>query len=156
MFPSRNSRLACFLFVTLAFLFTVQPVSAAVTSFNVPVGEEVTKTMNLAVEDHVSIRLTTVNQENNGILDFKLTYPNGAVKVDYGNVGNVNYAFVCDVEGEYLLHFANVGSSEDVLVSLNYEIEHYIWGMPQTLFLTMIIAAVCVLAVVVFALMGKS
>ena len=125
-------------------------------SFTVRVGEEVTKTLNLAVEDHVSIRLTTVSQENNGILNFKLIYPNGTVKANYGNVGNVDYAFVCDVEGEYFLHFANVGSSEDVLVSLDYEVEHYILGMPQTLFLTMVIVAVCVLAVVVFVLMGKS
>lgn len=51
--------------------------------------------------------------------------------------------------------FPTFGSSEDKLVSLDYEVQHYIFGMPQMLFLTIIIVLVCVAAVAVFILMGK-
>lgn len=76
-------------------------------------------------------------------------------KAAFDNVGNINYGFVCDEEGKYLMHFSNVGSSEDKLVSLDYEIQHHVFGMPQMLFLTIIIVVVCVAAVAVFILMGN-
>lgn len=53
------------------------------------------------------------------------------------------------------MHFSNSASSEDRLVSLDYEVQHYILGMPQMLFLTAVIVVVCVAAVAVFILMGK-
>jgi len=62
----------------------------------------------------------------------------------------------CDEAGEYVLHFSNTDASEDKLVTLNYEIQHYIFGIPQMLFLTIIIVLVCVGAVATFILMGKT
>jgi len=118
-------------------------------------GEEVTKPLTLAFEDRVAIKFTVVGGPSSNTLDFRLTYPNGTVKVAFDNVGDISYGFVCDEEGEYAMHFSNVGSSEDKLVSLDYEVQHYIFGMPQMLFLTIIIVVVCVAAVAVFILMGK-
>lgn len=53
------------------------------------------------------------------------------------------------------MHFSNTDSLEDKLVTLDYEIEHYIFGMPQMLFLAIIIVLVCIAAVAAFILMGK-
>jgi len=155
MFQSKNKKLLLVLFFALALFFTVQLVAATATSFTVRMGEEATRTLNLAVEDHISIELTTVSQQNTGVLDFWVAYPNGTIKVAYRNVGSVNYDFVCDMEGDYTLHFANVGSSDDILVSVNYDVGHTIFGIPQTLFLTIAIVVICVLAVAVFVLVGK-
>jgi hypothetical protein len=74
---------------------------------------------------------------------------------EFDKVGYFHYPFVCDAEGEYVLHFSNAGSSEDRLVTLDYEVDHYIFGIPQMFFLTIIIAIVCVAAVAVFIFMGK-
>ncbi len=45
--------------------------------------------------------------------------------------------------------------SENKLVTSDYEIQHYIFGIPQMLFLTTIIVLVSVTAVATFILMGK-
>lgn len=126
---------------------------AATVSFTVHGGEEVTKTLKLAVEDHVLIKFTVVGPPDNS-LHFRLAYPNGTVK-DFGKQGDFRYSFVCDLEGEYLLQFSNIDSSGDKLVTLNCEVEHYIFGIPQMLFLTIVIVLVCVAAVAAFVFMGK-
>ena len=99
------------------------------------------------------IRFTVVGSSDSS-LHFSIAYPNGTEK-DFGKRGNFHDSFVCDTEGECILRFSNIGSTEDKLVTLDYEVEHYIFGIPQMLFLTMIIVITCVAAVAVFILMGK-
>jgi hypothetical protein len=127
---------------------------ATVMNFTVHGGEEVTKSINLVVEDRVLIKFTVVGRTDNS-LDFYITYPNGTLK-KFGKVGYFSHDFVCDLKGEYVLRFSNIDSTEDKLVTLDYEIQHYIFGIPQMLFLTIIIAVVCVGAVATFILMGKT
>jgi len=74
---------------------------------------------------------------------------------EFDKVGYFHYPFVFDAEGEYVLHLSNIDSTEDKLVALDSEVQHYIFGIPQMLFLTIIIVVVCVAAVAVFILMGK-
>jgi len=100
------------------------------------------------------VKFTVLGQTEN-TLDFYITDSHGNVKVEYNNIGNVDYRFVCEEAGEYVLHFSNKGRSEDKLVTLEYEIQHYIFGIPQMLFLTIIIVLVCTGAVTTFMLMGK-
>ena len=145
----------CLLLVAIASPVLCQAAYATTLNITVHGGEEVTRPLTLAVEDRVAIKFTVVGGQSGNTLDFRLTYPNGTAKATFDNVGNVNYGFICDEEGEYAMHFSNVGSSEDKLVSLDYEVQHYIFGMPQMLFLTIIIVLVCVAAVAVFILIGK-
>jgi hypothetical protein len=142
------------LFFTVAFFVILESVEAAAVSFTVEGGGEETKTLNLAVEDRVLISFTVIGTSGDSSLRFSLVYPNGTVR-DFGMQSDFRYSFVCDLDGEYLLHFSNVDSSVDKLVTLECEVEHYIFGIPQMLFLTIIIALVCVVAVAVFVLMGK-
>jgi len=142
------------LFLALMLTIAVRFVEATSMNFTVHGGEETTKPISLAVEDHVLLRFTIIGQTAN-TLYFYMTYPNGTVK-DFGIRGELEYSFICDTEGEYVLHFNNTDSTEDKLVTLNYEVDHYIFGMPQMLFLTVIIVLVSVAAVAVFILMGKT
>jgi hypothetical protein len=155
MLVPKANRLIRLLLVTSVFFVLVQLVLATTTSINVSSGEEVTVPLDLAVDDRVVIKFTVVGGESGSTLDFYITYPNETVKAAFANVGNINYPFVCDKEGEYLLHFSNTASSENRFVTLDYEVQHYILGMPQMLFLAIIIVVVCVAAVAVFILMGK-
>jgi hypothetical protein len=144
-----------FLFIVIVFSILIPPAKATTMNFTVPKGEEITKSITLAVEDHVSIKFTVVGQTRS-TLDFCITDPHGNVKAEYNKTGHVDYCFVCDEAGEYGLHFTNTDRSEDKLVTLNCEIQHYIFGIPQMLFLTIIIVLVCVGAVATFVLMGKT
>jgi hypothetical protein len=40
-------------------------------------------------------------------------------------------------------------------VALNYEIDHYIFGIPQMLFMALIIVLACVGGVAAFVLLGR-
>jgi hypothetical protein len=89
------------------------------------------------------------------MLNFYITDPYGNLFESFGNVGSVDYSFVCAHGGNYILHFSNAGSGEDEIVSLDYEVGHYVFGMPQMLFLTLIVLAICMVAVAVFILTSK-
>lgn len=140
------------LFFSSLFLL-VQLAAATSTSFTVQGGEETTRVLRLAVEDRVLISFSVVGGDN--AIHFYFVCPNGTVR-DFGDLGHFHYTFVCDVEGNYVLRFSNVDSAVDKLVTLNYEIEHYIFGVPQMLFLTIVIGVVCVVMVASFILLGKS
>jgi len=145
--------LICFLFIIMVSQIIAQVARATTTNFTVHGGEEVTKTLNIVVEDRVLVEFTVVAQSDKALF-FYIAYPNGTVK-DFGKRGVLSYSFVCDAEGDYVLHFSNIDSSEDKFVTLNYEIQHYIFGIPQMLFLTIIIVLVCLAAVAAFVFMGK-
>ena len=145
--------LILFLFTVIAVLSIVQSAQATSMTITVEGGKEETKSISLAVDDHVLIRFTVLGPSDSSV-DFSITYPNGTEK-DFGKTGDFHESFVCDTDGECVLRFSNSYSTEDKLVTLNCEIEHYIFGMPQMLFLVMVIAVVCVAAVAVFILMGK-
>jgi hypothetical protein len=142
-----------FLFFIIAVSILVQPGEATTMNFTVHGGEEVTKSISLAVEDRIVIKFSVVGQTDN-VLNFFMACPNGTLK-DFGRVGTFSYPFICYDAGEYVLHFSNKDFSEDKLVTLNYEVEHYIFGIPQMLFLTIIIVLLCMAAVATFILMGK-
>jgi hypothetical protein len=152
----RTCRLFCiFLIILTAFSSSIRFGQATVASFTARAGEETTRPLSLAIEDRVAIKFAVVGGQGGSTLDFWITCPNGTDKAIYIDVGNLDYRFVCDAEGNYTMHFSNAGSFEDMFVSLDYEVQHYIFGMPQMLFLTMIVVVVCVAAVAVFILMGK-
>jgi hypothetical protein len=50
--------------------------------------------------------------------------------------------------------FVNNDLAENKLVSLNYEIESYMLGMPQTQFLVISIAVICVIMVAFYSLLS--
>src|SRR4030042_5355098 len=152
----KTCRLFCIFFIILtAFSSSIRFGQATVASFTVRAGEETTRPLSLAIEDRVAIKFAVVGGQSGSTLDFWITCPNGTDKAINFDVGNLDYRFVCDAEGEEIMHFSNIGSFEDMFVSLEYEVQHYILGMPQMLFLTMVVVVVCVAAVAVFILMGK-
>lgn len=132
-------------------LLLVPAARAVAQSFTVQAGQEETKTLSLVVDDHVQIRFAVAGKT----IDFFVTDPFGNRMVDVRATGNVNYAFICSHEGTYTLYFSNAASAEDKLVTLDYEVTPYIFGMPQTLFLVLIVGGLCVGAVAVFVLMSK-
>jgi len=54
-----------------------------------------------------------------------------------------------------VLHFVNNDQNIEKRVYLNYEIDHYIFGIPQMLFMALIIVLACVGGVFAFVILGR-
>lgn len=143
-----------FLLIILILGILVQYASATATQFTVHGGQEFTVTIDLTTEDHVLIKFGVIGQSDSTI-DFRLVDPYENVAAEFSKKGDVSYTFVCTEGGDYVMHFSNVFSSEDKLITLEYEIEHYFFGLPQMLFMVLVVVVICVAAVAVFILMGK-
>jgi len=144
-----NRRVCAFLliFIPTIFIFA-ETASATVTNFRVQDDKEVIYPIKLVNEDRVLIQFSVIGQSKNS-LQFSIAFPNGTV-IDYGEVGVFHLSFICTFEGQYLLNFTNNDLGDSKLVTLDYEIDHYMFGMPQMLFMTVLIAVVCVAGVAVF------
>ena len=121
---------------------------AATVSLNVKRGEEIIHPINLIVEDRVLIQFKVVGAANS-FVHFSITFPNATIQ-NLGEIGDYSTRFVCDIEGEYTLNFTNNDKTEDKLVTLNYEIDHYIFGMPQMLFMVILIVIISIVGVAIF------
>jgi hypothetical protein len=140
---------SCACLITLALLAAlIGSGSATTASITVKPNEEVVQPVNLIAEDRVSIQFNVIGATSSRV-QFSIIYPNATVK-DFGEVGKYTASFVCDLEGEYLLNFTNIDPVENMLVTLNYEVDHYIFGMPQMLFMVIVIAVVSMVGVAVF------
>jgi len=69
---------------------------------------------------------------------------------DFGASSDFSYSFICDVEEEHVLHFVNTNQTEYLLATLDYEIQHYIFGIPQMLFMVIPMAFISMTGVAVF------
>jgi hypothetical protein len=113
---------------------------AATLSITVKNGEEVIQPISLVVEDRILIQVKVIGTTSSGI-QFSMACPNGTVQ-NFGEVVDFTTSFVCDLTNTY--------QTENKLVTLNYNIDHYIFGIPQTLFLVILIGVVSVVGVAVF------
>ncbi len=150
---AKSILLTLFLFVIIIGL-GVGSANAVTENFTVPSQSKVTRSLSLKENDRVSISFTVVGQSTNE-LNFYITDPNGNA-IMQEKVGQITSSFSAKMTGTYTLHFDNSLSSESKTVMLNYDVQHYIMGLPQTMFLVIVIAVVLVIALAVFVLMGKS
>lgn len=144
------------LLVVVGLLTILTAVAEAKTeSFSVAAGKELTQTINLNAGDRPSISLTVLGPAPS-TLHFYIDLPNGT-KDDYGEVSQTKIEFFTDPSGDCTLHFDNTGSSDPQpqLVTLNYEIEHYIFGMSSMVFMLVVITVLLMFVAAGYVLMGK-
>ena len=132
--------------------FFVAPIWATTLSIPVSAGEQVDQMMELKVDDHVRIQFNVLGADNSYI-SFSLVYPN-STELNFGEAVSFSYNFICETKGEYKILFINNDLAENKLVTLNYEIESYMFGMPQTQFLIIFIAVICVVMVAFYSLLS--
>lgn len=149
----RNSVLLPVLFAVLIGL-VVGSAYATTETFTVPPESEVTRPLSLRENDRVSVGFSVVGESTNE-LNFYVTDPNGETILRHGRVGQKSLSFLAEMTGTYVLHFDNTHSPESKMVTLNYDIEHLVMGMPQTTFLVLVIVGILISAVAAFTLMGK-
>lgn len=129
--------------------------AAATSSFWVEASEDVSRTIDLSVDDQVLIKFSTVWAAEANTIGFSIVSPNGTT-TDFGEQGAFSFSFVCTEKGQYTLHFVNQDDAERKLVTLEVGIEHYVFGMTTNLLWLVFIALVIIGCTIVLVLLTKT
>ena len=146
--------ISCVLLVIMTISIFTNDVVAETENFKVPAFAETTKSLSLQADDQISMGYTIIGEPSSEF-DFRITAPSGETILQFSGIGQRNFSFAATATGTYIMHFDNSLSSEEEVVTLNYSIQHYIMGIPQNMFLVIVIAVILVLAVAIFAFLGK-
>jgi hypothetical protein len=134
----RKSHIFPFLISFIIVVSLIGFAQATVTfSFWVEAGEDVSRMIDLAVDDQVLIKFSTVWAAETNTIGFSIVSPNGTI-TDFGEQGAFSFSFVCTEKGQYTLHFVNQDDAERKLVTLEVRIEHYVFGMTPLFWLVLI------------------
>jgi hypothetical protein len=122
-------------------------------SFTVQPLKEHTITLNLQETDGVSGSFSTVSEDETG-LNFYVTDPYNNTVLHYDDVLQRSFSFTAEVNGNFQMHFDNSLSADNSkIVSLNYDVTHYIMGLPQEQFLMIVIVAIAVIGLMLYAVL---
>ena len=127
--------------------------NAAAFSLNVQAGKELVHRVELAAEDRVRMTIKVLGQDLDSV-NLWVVFPNGTSR-DYDEISNFSLKFISETEGVCELHFDNSYSSDPKLVTLNYEVEHYFFGIPQIPFILIAITIFLILIAAGYMIMGK-
>ena len=146
-------KLLCLLIIFSLTITLTEVAQAKTESINVEAGKELIRTIDLAAGDRISVTFTVLGPAPS-TLNFYMVLPNGTTS-DHGEISQLTLDFSTSVKGECQLHFDNNNSSKTQLVTLNYDVEHYIFGIPQMLFLLLAIAVLLLFVAAGYIIMGK-
>jgi hypothetical protein len=113
-------------------------------------GKSATRVLNLNDGDTVSGRITLVG----GGINFSITDVYDNIIQEDTIIGLADFQMTATEDGEYSLHFENFFSTDTIFVTLNYNVQHYIFGFPQEIILLFAIVGLVLIAVIVFALLS--
>ncbi|HUK84678.1 MAG TPA: hypothetical protein VLU95_02340 [Candidatus Acidoferrum sp.] len=145
-----KKKLYCFLLILCLSIAFIGTVGATTESLNIEAGKDYTSKIDLASQDKVQLTFETIGQTSN----FSIVFPNSTV-LNLGEVSEYSTSFTSDTTGTCELHFDNTNSSDTSLISLNYDVEHYILGMPEMIFVLVAIAVLLMVVVTGYVVMGK-
>ena len=154
MNSARKSDFALLLLLGL-FACTIAAAKATAENFALPAGQTTVRTVDLNVDDDVSGRISVVSSDEPNQIIFMVYAPGGKIVLPAINVSASNFEFKAVEAGTYSLVFDNSMSTGDKNVSLNYDVRHYWFGMPQEFVLMLIIVFIGVLGLVIYALASK-
>jgi len=143
-------RFFTFLYSLIALVLLAGIVSAYSNTFELPAGNSVTREVDLNAEDVVSGRVAIVGKA----INFSVSDPDDIIISNYTVNGPLDFDFTAAKAGMYHFHFENWFSDEAKFVTLNYNVQHYIFGFPQEFALLFIIVGVALVAVVIFIAMS--
>jgi hypothetical protein len=146
-------RFCCLLLILCLCVGIIGIAQATTQSINVEAGKERICKIDVAPNDRVQFTFSTIGQASNH-LSFSIVFPNSTA-TSIGEVDKYSSSFTSNVKGICELHFDNTNSNELVFVALNYEVEHYIFGMPQMVFVLVAIVVLLLIIVAGYFILGK-
>ncbi len=109
-------------------------------------GKNATRMLDLNDGDVVSGRITLVGSG----INFSITDAYDNIIQEETIIGLADFQLTATEGGEYSLHFENFFSKDTTFVTLNYNIQHYIFGFSQEIILLFAIVGLVLIAVIVF------
>ena len=146
-------KLAYLLFTMCFCISAIGVANAATAGYNLAPGTQTVCDVPVSSGDTVQVTFTATGDESNALL-FWIEFPNSTV-ANLGDVDQYSATLGSNVGGTYELGFNNTSTSETVLVALNYEVNHYIFGIPEMIFVLGAIAVFLVVCISVYALLSK-
>jgi len=128
---------------------------ATAESISVPAGKTKVWNIDLNAEDEVSGRITVIGNDESKDINFTVIGPNERIVSPTMKVTVTNFKFSALEKGTYRLIFDNSMSTADKTVSVNYDVRHYWFGLPQEFVLMLIVVFVGVLGLTVYAIIRK-
>jgi hypothetical protein len=136
--------------ILLAFVLMCGLAIAYSETMELPVGDSVTRTVNLNEGDKVSGRITVIPAS----INFSISDPDDMFILNYTNVAQKDFQFTASKTGTHTFHFENRFSEETRVLTLNYNVQHYIFGFPQEYVLVFVIVGLVLVAIIVFVAMS--
>jgi len=121
--------------------------------FNLAPGNQTVCEIPVSSGDQVQVTFTAVGDNSDSLL-FWIVFPNSTV-TNLGNVDQYSSSFKSNAGGTCELYFNNTSSSETILVALNYEVNHYIFGIPEMIFVLAVLAVLLMAFVSAYVVMSK-
>ena len=146
-------RLFALMLVFCLFIGSIGTARATAESINVDAGKELVYKIDLNSQDRVQLNFVTTGQASSHLC-FSIVFPNSTV-INLGEIDQYSARFTSNVKGTCELHFDNTNSSEATLIALDYEVEHYIFGLPEMIFVLVVIAVLLMVVVTGYIIMGK-
>jgi hypothetical protein len=143
-------KLGCLLFILCLFA-AVGAVCAYTENLSIGAGKQYVSKIDVDSGDRVHIAL--VGQATSS-LRVSIVFPNFTA-INLGEVGQYSTSFTSDTDGICELDFDNSNSSDLAIIALNYEVEHDILGMPQMIFVLVLIAVLLMFVVAGYIIMNK-
>ncbi len=126
---------------------------ASMESVSVKPGNEFVRSLQVANSDVVSLTFNVLGSDTN-FLHFSVLFPNGT-SVDFGAKSQGLFSFSIDIDGKCLLIFENSESSDAQQLTLDYSVEHYVFGLPMLVFVLLAVAVLLLFVIAGYMVMGK-
>lgn len=151
MQPRKNSILL-FLLLTASLFVIICPVIAETGTYQIQPQQQKTVSLSLNSGDSVTGSIV-VNGE--GAIDFWISDQRGMNVTSHGNVGQTEFSLNAQNSGTFTFHIFNRSTDSSVRTTLNYNATHRIFGMPQEMFLLLVIVGIVLLLIAVWAVLSK-
>lgn len=136
------------------FLFLVVSTAIAETgTYQIAPQQQKVISINLNSGDSAS---GTIVVNGEGAIDFWISDPQNMNVTTQSYIGHSEFSFTAETSGTFLFYMFNRSMESSVTVTLNYNVVHNIFGMPQEIFLLLLIVGVVLLLLVIWAILSKA
>ena len=151
----RLSRASELLFILVMVLVPalVGAAYASMESVSVKPGDDFVRGLQVANSDVVSLTFNVLGSDTNS-LHFSVLFPNGT-NVEFGAKSQGLFSFHIDTDGKCLLIFENSESAGAQQLTLDYSVEHYVFGLPMLVFVLLAVAVLLLFVIGGYMVMGK-
>jgi uncharacterized membrane protein YdbT with pleckstrin-like domain len=148
----RKNNIPLFLFLTAYFFIVICPAIAETGTYQIQPQQQRTVSLSLNNGDSVTGSIV-VNGE--GSIDFWISDSQGMNVTYYNNIGQTEFSLNAQTSGTFTFHILNRSTDSSVTATLNYNATHRIFGIPQEMFLLLVVVGIVLLLIIVWAVLSK-